>query len=432
MDINVLQIKQGKEADRTGYTPLSGELIYTTDNKKLFIGDGSTPGGNGPFATENFVSTEIGQGDSVGDRLKLVDDGSGNPKVPDNMIQVSATGVQNVEIVQTIQDLKNFPGKKKGDTFVVTNASFDSDPVANPAQSATFVVRVDNPDDTDPANFENNYLKVQTPDVKSVNNITSDALGKVILTTDDIGEGSSNLWYTTKRATDDATSKVLGLPPRYDASGNILPTLDDTFALDLNDSTSANEGKERLWSVTKTMTEVKAVTDTLIPQDALDDTANPGDTDAASKLWSPVRIDQEIGSLKTELTSVINKKVESSDSMVNLPTNGSLPQDVLPIAGIMQVTQAAYDDLLSNTAEDSNNNGALIPVDNTKPYLRSDVIYVIDAEVVNTTNSSLNKGLVIRGTSETGLEPIQDLTAAPTKDDFNNLLVALRKAKVIN
>ncbi len=40
-----IQINRGLEADRSSITPSSGELIYTTDEKKLYIGDGSTAGG---------------------------------------------------------------------------------------------------------------------------------------------------------------------------------------------------------------------------------------------------------------------------------------------------------------------------------------------------------------------------------------------------
>lgn len=40
-----LRLKRGIEADRELYVPIAGELIYTTDTKKLYIGDGSTSGG---------------------------------------------------------------------------------------------------------------------------------------------------------------------------------------------------------------------------------------------------------------------------------------------------------------------------------------------------------------------------------------------------
>lgn len=40
-----LQIRRGLAADRTSFTPASGELIYTTDTKIVYVGDGSTAGG---------------------------------------------------------------------------------------------------------------------------------------------------------------------------------------------------------------------------------------------------------------------------------------------------------------------------------------------------------------------------------------------------
>jgi hypothetical protein len=40
-----LQFKRGLESDRSSITPAEGEFIYTTDEKKVYIGDGSTPGG---------------------------------------------------------------------------------------------------------------------------------------------------------------------------------------------------------------------------------------------------------------------------------------------------------------------------------------------------------------------------------------------------
>ena len=41
-----LKLKRGTEAERLVYTPQTGELIYTIDNKQIFVGDGITPGGN--------------------------------------------------------------------------------------------------------------------------------------------------------------------------------------------------------------------------------------------------------------------------------------------------------------------------------------------------------------------------------------------------
>lgn len=46
MAIIQLQLRQGPEAQRAQLTPLEGEMIYTTDTKMLFVGDGVTAGGN--------------------------------------------------------------------------------------------------------------------------------------------------------------------------------------------------------------------------------------------------------------------------------------------------------------------------------------------------------------------------------------------------
>ena len=40
-----LQIRRGTDAERTNITPLIGELIYTTDTKEVYVGDGVSQGG---------------------------------------------------------------------------------------------------------------------------------------------------------------------------------------------------------------------------------------------------------------------------------------------------------------------------------------------------------------------------------------------------
>jgi len=42
-----LLIRRGLEASRSGITPKEGEMIYITDTKKMWIGDGATAGGEG-------------------------------------------------------------------------------------------------------------------------------------------------------------------------------------------------------------------------------------------------------------------------------------------------------------------------------------------------------------------------------------------------
>jgi hypothetical protein len=40
-----IQIRRGVEAQRASITPDAGELLFTTDNKQIFVGDGATAGG---------------------------------------------------------------------------------------------------------------------------------------------------------------------------------------------------------------------------------------------------------------------------------------------------------------------------------------------------------------------------------------------------
>jgi hypothetical protein len=40
-----IQIRRGVEAQRASITPDAGELLFTTDNKQVFVGDGATAGG---------------------------------------------------------------------------------------------------------------------------------------------------------------------------------------------------------------------------------------------------------------------------------------------------------------------------------------------------------------------------------------------------
>lgn len=44
--MSTIKIKRGLEANRSSITPLEGELLYTTDEKKIYVGDGTTLGGS--------------------------------------------------------------------------------------------------------------------------------------------------------------------------------------------------------------------------------------------------------------------------------------------------------------------------------------------------------------------------------------------------
>ena len=54
-----LQIRRGTDAQRQGITPKAGEPIFTTDTKKLYVGDGSTAGGIVVDTTGNQITDII-------------------------------------------------------------------------------------------------------------------------------------------------------------------------------------------------------------------------------------------------------------------------------------------------------------------------------------------------------------------------------------
>lgn len=55
-----LRLRRGSDAQRLTITPADGELIYETTNKRLFVGDGVTVGGNGVSAPVTSVNAKVG------------------------------------------------------------------------------------------------------------------------------------------------------------------------------------------------------------------------------------------------------------------------------------------------------------------------------------------------------------------------------------
>lgn len=56
--IQKIQVKRGTNTARSSITPDMGELIYTTDTKRLYIGDGATVGGIEVGSSDNIGSLE--------------------------------------------------------------------------------------------------------------------------------------------------------------------------------------------------------------------------------------------------------------------------------------------------------------------------------------------------------------------------------------
>ena len=74
-----LQIRRGTDAQRQTIRFNSGELVYTTDYKDLFVGDGSTNGGVriAPIKTINGLEGDLAQG-ALTLTTDQIDEGSTN------------------------------------------------------------------------------------------------------------------------------------------------------------------------------------------------------------------------------------------------------------------------------------------------------------------------------------------------------------------
>jgi len=92
---STIKLKRGLESARTGITPADGEVIYTTDGKELFFGDGSTAGGLAlQIAEANISDLQTYLTDVVADTTPQL---GGNLDLNSNDI----TGTGNISITGT-------------------------------------------------------------------------------------------------------------------------------------------------------------------------------------------------------------------------------------------------------------------------------------------------------------------------------------------
>ncbi len=138
-------IKRGLEANRTGYTPATGELIWTTDNNDLWIGDSSTAGGikitanveNATTLTNFYNKTESDAryveiaGDTMTGALILNADptvalGAATKQYVDGLIDSgmkSPDGYDTVAAGDYPTDYKGSGSVHEGDTFYITSTA---------------------------------------------------------------------------------------------------------------------------------------------------------------------------------------------------------------------------------------------------------------------------------------------------------------------
>lgn len=138
-----LKLRRGTEANRTSITPAEGEIIYVTDTKKLYVGDGSTPGGvlqggsgGGSLTgiTDNATVSVLTLGDatiSIDADLSI----TGQEIVGDGDINISGditasgagTGIITANAIQATEIAGNLTGNVTGNASGAHTGTFDGD-----------------------------------------------------------------------------------------------------------------------------------------------------------------------------------------------------------------------------------------------------------------------------------------------------------------
>lgn len=105
-----LRLRRGTDAERLLVTPLQGELVYATDTKKLYVGDGATVGGVlvGPADADQFTELVADTSPQLGGDLDLNGNNiTGNGNIDINGT-ITATG--NIGLGDDTADIINVGG----------------------------------------------------------------------------------------------------------------------------------------------------------------------------------------------------------------------------------------------------------------------------------------------------------------------------------
>lgn len=110
-----LRIRRGTDAQRTGVTFLEGELIYTTDTKKLYVGDGTTAGGVAIDSTTGSIN-QLADVNIAGIQIGQLLEWNGTQFVPgeDQGDKESITGADSTILVDATNSSINLDGTVKG------------------------------------------------------------------------------------------------------------------------------------------------------------------------------------------------------------------------------------------------------------------------------------------------------------------------------
>lgn len=121
-----LRIRRGTDAQRTGVTFLEGELVYATDTKKMYVGDGTTAGGIAIDSTTGSISqlADVNiNGIQTGQILQW--DGAQFIAGDDVGDKESVTGADSTILVDATNSSINLDGTVKGHIIPDQNETYN-------------------------------------------------------------------------------------------------------------------------------------------------------------------------------------------------------------------------------------------------------------------------------------------------------------------
>jgi len=77
-ELGSIILRRGTTAERLAFVPLKGEIIYDTELKQVFVGDGEKYGGNNVFNEQLVVDNDNNL--KVGNNLAVIIDDNGEAK----------------------------------------------------------------------------------------------------------------------------------------------------------------------------------------------------------------------------------------------------------------------------------------------------------------------------------------------------------------
>lgn len=243
-------VKNGLEAGRLAITPAVGELLWVKDTESVYVGNGVIAGG-----------IKIGSSGGIGDFIPLTQKGAADGVAtlgPDGLVpnsQIPALAISSTFVAVDEAAHLALTGVEEGDVVVRTdeNKSY----IHNGGVAGTM------------ADYQE--LLSPTESVSSVNG----QVGVVVLTSDEVAEGSTNLYYD-QTTVDNSISTALAALNINDLG-------------DVDTATNAPTADQILsWDGTN-WTPVDITAPTLT--DLIDDTKGVGDTDFA---WSADKIATEM------------------------------------------------------------------------------------------------------------------------------------------